>query len=229
MDIEAAYRLIPVHPHDRPLQAVICENQIYIDSMLPFGLRSAPKIFTAVADVLHWYLRKAGICYIEHYLNDFIIVAPPHAQLCQHHLTLLLQVCRHLGVPIAMHKTEGPSTQLTFLGIDIDTEEGQLRLPTDKLSRLMSSLQEWENRKWCIRKDLESLIGLLNHACKVVRSGRSILRRMIDLLHSVNYPSNSRAHIRLNLGFRSDLAWWLMFLQRWNGISFLWPPSKLPC
>ena len=229
VDIEAAYRLIPVHPHDRSLQAVRWENQIYIDPMLPFGLRSAPKIFNAVADVLHWYLRKAGIRYIEHYLDDFIIVAPPHSQLCQHHLTLLLQVCRHLGVPIAAHKTEGPSTQLTFLGIEIDTEEGQLRLPADKLSRLLSTLQEWENRKWCIRKDLESLIGLLNHACKVVRSGRSFLRRMIDLLHSVNHHPNSRTPIRLNVGFRSDLAWWLMFLQGWNGISFLWPPSKLPC
>ena len=53
-DIEAAYRLIPVHPQDRILQAVRWNNQVYIDPMLPFGLRSAPKIFNAVADALHW-------------------------------------------------------------------------------------------------------------------------------------------------------------------------------
>ena len=56
VDIESAYRLIPVHPQDRPLQAVRWEGQVFIDPMLPFGLRSAPKIFNAVADALNWTL-----------------------------------------------------------------------------------------------------------------------------------------------------------------------------
>lgn len=34
--------------------------------------------------------------------------------------------------------------------------------------------------------------------------------------------------IRLNSGFRSDLAWWQSFINRWNGISFLPTPSQLP-
>lgn len=45
-------RLIPVHPQDRPLQAVQWNGNIYVDPMLPFSLRSAPKIFNAVADTL---------------------------------------------------------------------------------------------------------------------------------------------------------------------------------
>ena len=48
IDIESAYRLIPVHPQDRPLQAVRWQTHTYVDPMLPFGLRSAPKIFNAV-------------------------------------------------------------------------------------------------------------------------------------------------------------------------------------
>ena len=50
IDIESAYRLIPVHPQDRHLQATRWEGRVYVDPMLPFGLRSAPKIFNAVAD-----------------------------------------------------------------------------------------------------------------------------------------------------------------------------------
>ena len=46
---------------------------------------------------------------------------------------------------------------------------------------------------------------------------------MIDLLHTVHQPT-----IRLNRGFRSDLAWWQAFLPHWNGTSFLPPPSHLP-
>jgi len=56
MDIESAYRQIPVHPQDRILQAVEWEGSVYVDPMLPFGLRSAPKIFTTVADTLQWCL-----------------------------------------------------------------------------------------------------------------------------------------------------------------------------
>ena len=61
IDIESAYRLIPVHPDDRPLQAVQWEGQVFIDTRLPFGLRSAPKIFNAVADALCLYLRQCDI------------------------------------------------------------------------------------------------------------------------------------------------------------------------
>ena len=44
IDIESAYRLVPVHPLDRPLQAVEWGGMLYVDPMLPFGLGSAPKI-----------------------------------------------------------------------------------------------------------------------------------------------------------------------------------------
>ena len=51
---------------------------------------------------------------------------------------------------------------------------------------------------------------------------------MIDLLHSVHHHPNDKTPIRLNRGFRSDLAWWQTFMVHWNGISFLSPPSHLP-
>jgi len=101
--------------------------------MLPFGLRSAPKIFNAVADALYWHLRQSGITYLYHYVYDYILVAPPQSSLCQSWLDLLLSECAQLGVPIASHKTDGTTTVVTFLGILIDTDRGELRLPQDKL------------------------------------------------------------------------------------------------
>ena len=41
-------------------------------------------------------------------------------------------------------------------------------------------------------------------------------------------PPHCQTPIRLNVGFRSDLAWWQTFLVQWNGVSFLLPPSHLP-
>ena len=168
--------------------------------MLPFGLRSAPKIFNAVADGLHWHLQRSGIQRLYHYLDDFIMLGPPHSPQCQGYLDTLLYQCNRLGVPIA--ETEGPSSYLVFLGIEIDTVAGELRFPTDKLQRLQTLLQQWGDKKVCTRKELESLVGLLNHACKGVRAGRSFLRRMIDLLHSRHHNSAGRGPpIRLNTEF----------------------------
>ena len=221
IDIESAYRLVPVHPSDRPLQAVEWRGALYVDPMLPFGLRSAPKLFNALADVLEWYLRWKGVRHIFHYLDDFLVVGPPGSPECAIALTTLNKACAGLGIPIAEHKRNGPTTCLTFLGIEVDTIAGQLRLLADKLDRLQSLLLEWGDRKACQRRELESLVGILNRACKVVRSGRTSLRRMLYLLHGVLMHPLRPHPIRLNRAFRSDLAWWKLFASEWNGVSFL--------
>lgn len=224
VDIESAYRLIPVHPEDRPLLVIEWKGKLYVDPMLPFGLRSAPKILNATADALEWCLRQRGVGNIFHYLDDFIIVAPPLSTECA---AVLNDVCATLGVPITEHKRDGPTTCLTFLGIEIDTTASQLRLPLEKLHRLQALLIGWGDKKACERRELESLIGHLNHACKVVRLGRAFLRRMLDLLHGVPMHPLKPHPIRLNREFRSDLAWWRIFIASWNG-GVLSTPSPLP-
>ena len=61
VDLESAYRHIPIHPEDHHLLGISWEGRIYVDRALPFGLRSAPKIFSAVADMMVWALHMAGI------------------------------------------------------------------------------------------------------------------------------------------------------------------------
>ncbi len=227
-DIASAYRIIPVHPEDRVLQAIQWRGSTYIDPMLPFGLRSAPKIFSAVADAFAWHLHQIGIPDVDHYLDDFIVLGPPLSPLCQQYLHQLQTECSLLGIPLAAHKTEGPTTCLTFLGIEIDSVAARLRLPADKLERLTLLLHEWAFKRSCLQKELESLIGLLNHACKVIRPGRSFLRRMLDLLHATCHPPRGVVPIRLNKGFQSDLAWWLTFTEAWNGTFLLATPFHMP-
>ena len=53
LDVQAAYRTVPVHLDDRHLLGMVWKGRIYIDTTLPFGLRSAPKIFNSVADALN--------------------------------------------------------------------------------------------------------------------------------------------------------------------------------
>ena len=89
----------------------------------------------------------------------------------------------------------------------------------------MRTLNEWDNRRrYCTRRQLKSLVGLLHHTTKVFHMGRSFLHRMSDLLKG--RPVRRLYYlIRLNSGFRADLLWWRTVVHSWNGISYLPPPE----
>lgn len=55
-----------------------------------------------------------------HILDDFLIIAGS-AGLCESQLTLSLQFCKFLGVPMAPEKTVGPHNVLSFAGIELET------------------------------------------------------------------------------------------------------------
>ena len=98
-DIKEAYRMLPIHPDDQNLLGVQWEGECYTDGALPFGLHSAPKIFSAVADALQWILTKKGIKNLLHYLNDFIFVSKSGEVTAAYKQTLL-DTFAHLGVPL---------------------------------------------------------------------------------------------------------------------------------
>ena len=188
-----------------------------MDMTLPFGLRSAPKIFNVVADTLQWIIEKRGVTGL-HYLDDFFLTGRAGSKDCAQALEKALECCAHLGIPVAPLKTQGPTTKLVFLGIEIDTEARRVKLPEAKLHRLQTEIRVWQGRRACTKRELLSLIGQLQHACCVVRPGRTFLRRMINLS---TVAKELHHRIRLNLGFRSDLQWWATFLPSWNGVGIM--------
>ena len=218
MDIKQAYRNIPIAAEDRHLLGFQWNGNIFIDKVLPFGLRSAPFIFTAVADALTWIMTSQGVTWAVHYIDDFLTLGRPHSEECQNNKELMESICTLAGLPLEPEKSQGPTTRLTFLGIEMDSEEGVLRLPPDKLRALREALQAWRGKKACRKRDLLSLIGSLSHACKVVRAGRAFLRRLIDLSASAKELDH---FIRLNQEARSDIEWWASFVEPWNGISLI--------
>ena len=222
MDLKEAYRNIPVHPADRHLLAVQWNSITFLDGALPFGLRSAPKLFSAVADGLLWIFFNHSIQPAIHYLDDFLFLGPPGESACRSSLQKALQLCNELGVPVAVEKPEGPATTITFLAIEIDSQAGQLRLPRERLSDLIVTLQYWRRpdrpyttKRKGTKRDLLSLIGKLHHASRVVKPGRAFIRSLIDTLTSV---ASLDHHVSLDAGARADIAWWNSFVSIWNGV-----------
>ena len=140
LDIKEAYRMVPVHREDWLLLGMQWRGAYYLNTRLPFGLRSAPKIFTAVADALQWIMLANGITSFIHYLDDFFFVKPPG--LGGAALSRALALWESLGVPVAPNKVEGPSTTICFLGLELDSSTLTGRLPADKLARLQQLMAD---------------------------------------------------------------------------------------
>ena len=140
-------------------------------------------------------MRQNGVTKVDHYLDDFITMGPPNSEACSANLHQILAVCEDLGVPLAMDKLDGPTQCLTFLGIEIDTQAGILRLSADKLSRLKAQLTARSVRKSCRRYQLEALIGV--PAGWSGQEGRS-LGVTIDLLR-IRGATQRYHHIRLGV------------------------------
>jgi len=217
-DVRAAYRNVPVHPRDRWLLGMEWKGETYVDGTLPFGLRSAPLLFTALGDAVEWIAQKRGASWLRHYIDDFVMVGRPGTGECAEAMSALKETCKKLGMPLEPNKEEGPSEVITFLGLEIDSINMEVRLPQVKLGELKATLKKWRGMKSCRRRDLESIVGSLNHACKAVRPGRAFKRRLQDLLVTVDRDGR---RVRLNHEARADIEWWHQFGLSWNGTSFM--------
>ena len=67
------------------------------------------------------------------------------------------------------------------MGIIVDSVRMEARLPQDKLVRINQLLKTFKNRRSARLVELQSLIGTLQFACKVVVPGRTFLQRGINL------------------------------------------------
>ena len=224
-DLKSAFRLIPIHPDDWSLLGIYWQSQYYVDMYLPFGLRSAPFLFNQLSDALEWIVKhNYRIQHVIHILDDFFI-AEESKLACLTSFSTLLRVFMSLKAPVVSSKTIGPSQEIEFMGIVLDSVRMEARLPQDKLSRIHALLNSFKSRRSVRLVELQSLIGTLQFACKVVVPGRTFLQRAINLTRGV--PSRFH-HIRLNKEFFKDLDMWKVFLANWNGRSFFLESSPTP-
>ena len=77
------------------------------------------------------------------------------------------------------------------------------------MKRLEKELKAARGRRTMLKRELQSLTGLLQHACKVVRPVRAFLQRLYALQSVGSAPSHN---IRLNTIVRADIVsveWYL--------------------
>ena len=136
-----------------------------VDTKLPFGARLSMEAFHRLSRAIQRMLHKRGISVII-YLDDILIVAPSH-QACQSAMQQAISILRELGFAIAYNKLEGPTQQLTFLGIFISAVTQTLHLPSGKVAELLQLLRIFRCKKCASLKQLQRLAGKLAWAANV--------------------------------------------------------------
>ena len=226
VDIKAAYRAVPIREEHRKFQGFIWEldgvKKYYVDNRLCFGLRLGPSYFNYISCFVYDVLSERYGLKIVNYLDDFLIVSDS----LENSLVergLVLETLRFLGFHVAYDKLIYPSKAVTYLGIVLDTDRMELRLPEGKLTKLKGLLKSHLYRKRISKKDLESIAGLLSHCSQLVKGGRIFCKSTYEL-YKVLVTSNKR-YINLSENVVTDFNWWLRLFPFFNGTVKMWNPE----
>ena len=214
-DFKDAFRLVPVSPASYRLLGFIWDGSYFYDRCLPMGCAISCQTFESLSQALQWILvNKLAVNHVSHILDDFITFGPPDSTECQLSLHKFLSLAERLNLPIKHSKTVFPTTSVVLHGILVDTVKLHISLPSDKVIAARVQVDSMIRCKRVSLRSLQSLIGVLNFACRVIVPGRAFLRRLINLTKGVSNPSHS---IRLNKEARKDLNAWKVFLDSFNG------------
>lgn len=219
IDLCHAYRSVPIHPSNFAATGLQWhfdgddDVTYFYDTRLPFGAKRSPEIFHRLTQSVRRMMARRGFNSVVVYLDDCLVIAPTH-EACQLAFSTLLQLLQDLGFSISWHKVIRPTQKLVFLGVELDTNNCSLSLPSSKLTELQTVISNFLHKRRANKKQLQQLAGKLNWACRVVYGGCTFLRRILDMINTLQ---SSTAKVRLSSDFFEDIKWWHSFLQVFNG------------
>ena len=212
LDLSNCFLSFPLHPDVQRYFVFEFEGHLYQFIRMPFGLSTAPLICTQLLSVVAFALHQYGARF-SRYLDDFLFVEPTSTKLAAT-LQAARQVFTSFGLVVNPDKTEGPTQQITFLGIQLDSLGQTLSCTAQRVSELLSLLHPLRSQRIIRRRDCESVLGKLSFAAQVLPGARPFMRRMFD---SVKRCRKRSTPVRVDPGFRADVRYWVEHLSTWNG------------
>ena len=218
-DLRHAYRQIPVDPSDYCYLGYFWKDLLYFDTVLAMGQRNAAMACSRTTDAVMFIHGEAGYNGTN-YLDDLIGVAGESwGEEAYEHLGQLLE---ELGLLENYPKACPPSTVQLVLGVEIDTVNGTISVPAERMDEILELVSEWQGKVSAKKVELQSLIGKLQFVTKCVQQSRVFMNRLLETLRSM---STGKKSIKLGKSFQKDLRWWSLFVEEFNGVSFIPPLS----
>ena len=114
IDLTDAYLHVPIHTQSQKYLRFHFKGVTYQFTSLPFGLATAPLIFTSIVKEVKLIALQSGIR-LHQYLDDWLIRAP--SEQCMVQTQKLLKLVKDLGFIVNLKKSElRPSQRFDFLG-----------------------------------------------------------------------------------------------------------------
>ena len=197
-DLKDAYQQIPVRAVDQWKLAFCVDGQTYVCTGMPFGLSSAPGIFTKCLRPIAGQWRAVGINVLI-YLDD-IVISADSLEGCQDALNRVRSDLTALGFRINFEKSTEPSTRAQVLGFDIDTETMTISIPNDKRQSIRADIRRTLAAQRLSRRGAKRLLGRLRALSTAVPAVRVCTA---ELLYMVQ-----RRRTRISEELRRELEWW---------------------
>jgi hypothetical protein len=222
-DLQSGYYHVPIHPTHSKYLTTIIDGQLVSFQALPFGLSTAPLVFTKMMRPMVETLRRQEVR-IFPYLDDFLIAAESREEAIKSQ-QLATSLLNRLG--LKMHPEKGqqvPGQTIRHLGMEINLLRGVFRAPEDKLRSLkriartlLSSAKK--HRRWCNGHQLEVFVGTVMSLMLAIPSARTLTRSLYDALALRHRRSDDA---KLSRQAMRDLQAFAD-LQEWQVEAKIWP------
>lgn len=172
-DIISAFCLLLLHPSAFNSLAFQFQGEFYFDRCLSMGCSLSCQYFKLFPSFVEWVVScRTGSDTLLHYFDDFLFIGKADSDECLYHFTEFRIVCREFGIPLTHEKSVYPTSCLEFLGIQIDTIAMEFWLPLEKIVRIQKLLVFVMTKTKVHLKILQSLLGLLQFASRIMPIGR---------------------------------------------------------
>lgn len=120
LDLKDAYYMIPIDLNYRKYLRFTFEENLYEFNCLPFGLNTAPYVFTKVMKAVVGFLRNSGFLSVI-YLDDLLLLGDTYKD-CLDNINTLIKLLKDLGFILNEGKScQIPSQTCNFLGFVLNS------------------------------------------------------------------------------------------------------------
>jgi hypothetical protein len=136
LDLRSAYWSVPIHEDYIKFLKFQWRNELYTFVCLPFGLSSAPFVFTKILKPVYGSFRQQGIrC--SYYIDDSIGMNK-NRDMCESDAVCMIKTLETLGFVINDEKSVLiPVQRITYFGLIIDSKMFRIFLPDEKLKKII--------------------------------------------------------------------------------------------
>ena len=131
-----AYFHIPIHPASRKYLRFSLEGTVYQFQALPFGISTAPIVFTNRMEIVARHIRSLGPNILQ-YFDDWLIQRLSRESLLAD-LSLSWDIITNLGlIPNPLKSDPVPSQDFNFVGMRFLTHLGIVRVPEERVNKIL--------------------------------------------------------------------------------------------